>query len=254
MKDVQNESDTRNIPLERVGVRNVQYPIRVLDKVHKTQSTTASIDLFVDLPHNFKGTHMSRFIEILHSYHTDLTMQHFLDMLSDIRESLRAHTASGTVRFPYFIEKSAPVTGKKSFLRYEGSYSGSVTQTEREFFVEIACPIATVCPCSKAISDFGAHNQRGVVTVRLRYEHFFWLEDIIALIEDSASTPLFTLLKRKDEKAVTESAFLRPRFVEDVVREVYTKLQAANFSHFFIEAQTQESIHLHNAYACATCP
>lgn len=262
MIDIQNEEDARNIPLKRVGVKGVQYPVTVLDKACKTQETVATVDLFVNLPHNFKGTHMSRFIEIFHEYHSDLTMQKFLEMLRKIEEKLHAERAEGSVTFPYYIEKAAPVTGVKSISRYECSYS-AVTEKNNEinnisknaqdkkekFFVTVKVPIATLCPCSKAISDYGAHNQRGVVTVKVLYKKFFWIEDIITLVESSASSPLYTALKRKDEKFVTESAYNRPRFVEDVVREVYQKLTPLGVDYFSIEAETFESIHSHNAFA-----
>lgn len=255
MRDIQNEKDDREIPLQRVGVKGVKYPVTVLDKSKKIQNTTATIDLFVNLPHNFKGTHMSRFIEVFHKYHSDISMQHFLDMLDDIRVKLNAENAFGKITFPYFIEKNSPVTHSKGIMQYDCSYEGEVSFNEgasnRKFYVSIKVPVATLCPCSKAISDYGAHNQRGTVTVRLLYSSFFWIEDVISMIEECSSTPLYTLLKRQDEKYVTEHAYDNPRFVEDVVREVYLKLKNAGFKAFFVEAETEESIHNHNAYACA---
>ncbi len=250
MRDIQNEVDTREVPLQKVGVREVKYPVTVLDKNHKTQKTTAVVDLFVNLPHNFKGTHMSRFIEVFHKYHENLTMLHFLDMLDEMRRKLDAQKAYGSVCFPYFIEKKAPVSGIASIMEYSCSYEGEAGDNEeRRFFVTIEVPVATLCPCSKAISEYGAHNQRGYVKVRVLYKDFFWIEDIISMIEDAASTPLYTLLKRQDEKFVTEHAYDNPRFVEDVVREVYLGLKKMGFPYFSVEAQTEESIHNHNAYA-----
>ncbi|MCR4952625.1 MAG: GTP cyclohydrolase I FolE2 [Treponema sp.] len=289
MRDIQNEQDTREIPLQKVGVKGVKYPVCVLDKNKKVQHTTAQVDLFVNLPHNFKGTHMSRFIEVFHKYHTDITMLHFLDMLEEMRKKLDAQKAYGSIKFPYFIEKKAPVTGAEGIMQYECSYEGECGGTgaetlrgaetsggedeasgggtsggdedeslcgnasvaARKFFVTIQVPIATLCPCSKAISEYGAHNQRGFVKVKLLYHDFFWIEDVIEMIENCASTPLYTLLKRKDEKHVTEYAYDNPRFVEDVVREVYLGLKKMNFKWFTVEAETEESIHNHNAYACA---
>lgn len=262
MRDIQNEKDTRKIPLQKVGVKGVHYPVSVLDKNHKTQNTTATVDLFVNLPHNFKGTHMSRFIQIFHKYHSNVTMQHFLDMLDEIREKLDAQKAFGLIRFPYFIEKKAPVSESEGILQYmceyEAAVGESLTRTsqsathnapERQFYVNIEVPIATLCPCSKAISEYGAHNQRGLVKVKLLYTEFFWIEDVIKIVEDCASTPLYSVLKRKDEKFVTEHAYDNPRFVEDVVREVYLGLKKMNFKWFSVEAETEESIHSHNAYA-----
>ena len=252
MVDIQNEQDTRAIPLEKVGVKGVKYPVVVLDKNAKQQHTTASVDLFVNLPHNFKGTHMSRFIEVFHKYHSDISMHHFLDMLEEMRNKLTAQKAFGRIDFPYFIEKKAPVSESAGIMQYKCSYEGEVSEGgERKFYISIQVPVATLCPCSKAISDYGAHNQRGLVSVRLLYKDFFWIEDVITMIEDCASTPLYSLLKRKDEKYVTEHAYDNPRFVEDVVREVYLGLKKAGFSKFSVEAETEESIHNHNAYAYA---
>ena len=249
MRDIQNETDTRKIPLQKVGVKNVRYPVTVLDKNHKSQQTTASVDLFVNLPHNFKGTHMSRFIEVFHKHHTNITMQHFLDMLEEIKDKLDAQEAFGTIKFPYFIEKKAPVSGSAGIMEYTCSYEGSVSADQRKFYITIEVPVTTLCPCSKAISEYGAHNQRGTVKVKLLYSDFFWIEDIIELIEKSASSPLYSLLKRQDEKYVTEHAYDNPRFVEDLVREVYTALAKKNFKWFSVEAENEESIHFHNAYA-----
>lgn len=249
MRDIQNEQDTREIPLNKVGVKGVKYPVSVLDKNKKVQTTTASVDLFVNLPHNFKGTHMSRFIEVFHKYHTDISMQHFLDMLEEIKDKLSAEKAFGAITFPYFIEKKAPISGASGIMEYVCSYEGEVSESERKFFVTIEVPVTTLCPCSKAISEYGAHNQRGKVRVKLLYSDFFWIEDVIQMIEKCASSPLYSVLKRQDEKAVTEHAYENPRFVEDVVREVYIGLKNMKFKWFSVEAENEESIHYHNAYA-----
>lgn len=258
MIDIQNQQDTREIPLKKVGVRNVKYPVCVLDKTKKNQNTTASVDLFVNLPHNFKGTHMSRFIEVFHKYHKNISMNHFLEMLEEIREKLDAEQSFGTITFPYYIEKTAPISKSKGIMEYICSYEGIVKKNEtspknneQNFFVTIEIPIATLCPCSKAISEFGAHNQRGKVKVKLLYKSFFWIEDVIQMIENCSSTALYSVLKRQDEKFVTEHAYENPRFVEDIVREVYIGLKKMNFQKFTVEAETEESIHNHNAYACA---
>ncbi len=272
MIDIQNQTDTRDVPLKKVGVRGLKYPVQVLDKRRKTQTTSAVADLFVDLPHHFKGTHMSRFIEIFHAYHTDVSMKRFLAMLNEIRCKLDAECAFGTLTFPFFIEKNAPVSGQPGMMSYECTYEGSVSGTGSSFFVSVAVPVTTVCPCSKAISDRGAHNQRGVVRVKLQSSAFFWIEDVIALVEAAASSGLYSILKRSDEKFVTEAAYDNPRFVEDVVREVYIALRnfrvgdsrdansplsetagrktgTAAFRWFSVEAENFESIHNHNAYA-----
>jgi len=253
MIDIQNEEDKRDVPLQKVGVKGLRYPVKVLDKRRKMQTTTAVADLFVNLPHHFKGTHMSRFIEIFHEYHSDLSMKRFLAMLDEVRIKLDAERAFGTLSFPFFLEKSAPVSGQSGMMAYDCSYEGLVSAHEHEFFVSIAVPVTTLCPCSKAISTYGAHNQRGIVRVKLRNTGLFWIEDVISMIESCASCGVYSLLKREDEKYVTEQAYNNPRFVEDVVREVYLGLQnfpsEKPFIWFSVEAENFESIHYHNAYA-----
>ncbi len=273
MIDIQSTPDTREVPLQKVGVKNVRYPVQVLDKNNKVQNTTASVNLFVNLPHNYKGTHMSRFIEVFHKYHKDISMTNFLEMLEEIRTKLDAERAFGRISFPYFIEKKAPVTKSAGLMEYQCSYEGEVSPSlhspckasdccatpsagsdaarNARFFISIKVPLATLCPCSKAISEYGAHNQRGFVKVKLLYTQFFWIEDVIQMIENCASTPLYSILKRQDEKFVTEHAYDNPRFVEDVVREVYLGLKKMDFTWFTVEAETEESIHYHNAYAYA---
>jgi GTP cyclohydrolase I len=252
MIDVQNLTDHRDVPLAKVGVKNLEYPIRVLDKVKKVQYTTAVVDLFADLPRHFKGTHMSRFIEIFHEYREDISMPRFLDMLRRIRGDLEASAAFGSVRFPYFIEKQAPVSRMSGMMCYQCCYQGWVNETDKHFTVSVAVPVTTVCPCSKAISDRGAHNQRGIVRVELELGPFFWLEDIIEIVERSASSPVYSLLKREDEKRITEQAYDNPKFVEDLVRDIYITIKDIDrFPRFSVEAENFESIHNHNAYAFA---
>ena len=253
--DIQSQPDSREIPLAKVGVKGLEYPIRVLDKAKGVQYTAAKADLFVNLPQEFKGTHMSRFVEVFHRYREDLSMPRFLEMLEEIRRDLRAESAFGSMEFPYFVEKTAPVSGVSGIIACKCRYSGSVLtkQSERRLFtVSVAVPVSTVCPCSKAISSRGAHNQRGIVTVELEMGPFFWLEDIISLVENAASSPVYSVIKREDEKFITEHAYDNPRFVEDVVREVYAKLRALDqFPRFSVEAENFESIHNHSAYAYA---
>ena len=257
MPDVQNQADSREIPLAKVGVKGLEYPIRVLDKVHKIQYTTGKADLYADLPRHFKGTHMSRFVEIFHRRRDDLSMPRFLDMLEEIITVLEAESAWGTVEFPYFLERKAPVSRIPGMMSYRCRYQGRVNRRcsagpDRHFVVAVSVPVATVCPCSKAISDRGAHNQRGMVTVELELGPFFWIEDIIDLVERTASSPVYSILKREDEKAVTESAYDNPKFVEDLVRDVYSELMAqGSFPGFSVEAENFESIHNHSAYARA---
>ena len=276
MPDIQNEADYREIPLTKVGVKGLEYPIRVLDKVKKEQHTTAKVDLFANLPHHFKGTHMSRFIEIFHRYREDLSMRRFLEMLTEIREDLKAESAFGSMSFPYFVEKKAPVSHLSGIVSCQCLYKGRVRSrlrpgieqriaaeagqhstggNEKHFTVAVSVPVNTVCPCSRAISERGAHNQRGVVTVEMELGSFFWLEDIITLVEEAASSPVYSLLKREDEKYITEHAYDNPKFVEDLVRDVYVKIRELNqFPRFSVEAENFESIHNHSAYAFAEYP
>lgn len=256
MRDIQNEQDTREIPLQKVGVRGVKYPVTVLDKQKKIQNTTATVDLYVNLPHNFKGTHMSRFIQVFHKYHSDISMKNFLEMLEEIRTVLDAQKSYGRIKFPFFIEKEAPVSKSRGIMEYQASYEAEVCESgEKKFFITLEVPITTLCPCSKAISEYGAHNQRGTVRVKILYSDFFWIEDLISGIENCASSPLYSVLKRKDEKFVTEHAYENPRFVEDIVREVYIFLKdfplKNKFKWFSVECENEESIHFHNAYAYA---
>ncbi|MCL1927465.1 MAG: GTP cyclohydrolase FolE2 [Treponema sp.] len=257
--DIQNTPDTRNIPLTKVGVKGLEYPIRVLDKVHKVQHTTGRADLYADLPRHFKGTHMSRFVEIFHRHREDLSMSRFLVMLEEIAAGLEAESSWGTIEFLYFLEKKAPVSRIPGMMSYRCRYQGRVSRSaanqntlERHFVVAVSVPVTTVCPCSKAISSRGAHNQRGIVTVDLELGPFFWIEDIIDLVERAASSPVYSILKREDEKKITESAYDNPKFVEDIVRDVYSDLkELGSFPRFSVEAENFESIHNHSAYARA---
>jgi GTP cyclohydrolase I len=250
MIDVQNQPDDRRIPIDKVGVKDIRYPVIVKDRARQTQSTVASISMYVNLPENFKGTHMSRFIEVLARHHGKITMNNFLAILDELKAELNARSAHIEMVFPYFIEKPAPVSGARSLMEYECRYIGEVNHDRKLFQVGIAVPVTTLCPCSRELSERGAHNQRGLVRVTLEFSHFFWIEDVIALIESSASAPVYALLKREDEKWVTEHAYDHPMFVEDLVREVTLRLREdANFTWLKVEAENFESIHNHSAYA-----
>lgn len=252
MVDVQSQKDERDIPLAKVGVKGMRYPIRVLDKADGVQHTTAQADLYVDLPQHYKGTHMSRFVEAFERHRRDLSMPRFLDMLRELRSDLEAESAFARIVFPYFIQKKAPVSGLSGTMSYDCTYEGWVNSSSRHFAVSVSVPVSTVCPCSKAISERGAHNQRGVVRVELELGPFFWIEDIIDLVEESASAPLYSLLKREDEKFITEQAYDNPKFVEDLVRDVYIRIRdLGHFPRFSVEAENYESIHNHNAFAYA---
>jgi len=249
VNDIQNQRDHRRIEINKVGVKNIRYPITVLDKAKGFQHTVASVNMYVGLPHRFKGTHMSRFVEILNKYKGDIAIKTFSKILKEVKRKLKAETAHLEVEFPYFIEKEAPVTKSRSLMEYICRFCGSSNE-EEDFYVGIVVPITTVCPCSKEISQFGAHNQRSLVTVNLRFKKFIWIEDIVQLVEDCASCDLYSILKRPDEKFVTEKAYENPMFVEDVVREIAKRLKKdGNITWFTVESENFESIHNHSAYA-----
>lgn len=250
MVDIQSQKDYRNIDIQKVGVKGIKYPIIVLDKLNGTQHVNATVNMYVDLPHHFKGTHMSRFIEILNDYRGQINIKTFQQILEEMREKLDAESAHMEIEFPYFIEKEAPVSGAKSLMEYQCGFFGQSNGRKNDFLVGITVPVTTVCPCSKEISKVGAHNQRSIVKLKLKFKKFFWIEDIIKLVEDSASSEVYSLLKRPDEKYVTEKAFGKPMFVEDVVRSVAEKLnETDNIISYRVEAENIESIHNHSAYA-----
>ncbi|MDR2350601.1 MAG: GTP cyclohydrolase FolE2 [Deltaproteobacteria bacterium] len=251
MIDVQNQADSRRVKIDQVGVKKIRYPVDVKDRENGSQRTVASVNMYVDLPHNHKGTHMSRFIEILSKHRNSISTSTVPSILADMKERLQAASAHLELSFPFFMEKRAPVTGAVALMEYGAILSGTQTANDvTDLTVAVIVPVTTLCPCSKEISGYGAHNQRGLVTVTVRYNHFFWMEDLIRLVEGSASSEVYSLLKRTDEKFVTEAAYDNPRFVEDVVREVAVKLRAdANFTWFSVAAENFESIHNHSAYA-----
>ncbi|MDL2269218.1 GTP cyclohydrolase FolE2 [Desulfosarcina sp. OttesenSCG-928-A07] len=254
MKDVQNQRDHRNIPIDKVGIKSLRYPIRVKDRRDGSQNTIATINMYVDLPHEYKGTHMSRFVEMLHLLKPEISLKKFSVLLEAMKENLNAASAHIEMSFPYFIEKQAPVSGAPGLMDYNCRIIGtSNSHNEVDLMSEVNVPITSVCPCSKAISEQGAHNQRGVVQLQTRFKKFIWLEDMIELVESCASCDVFSVLKRVDEKSVTERGYTNPKFVEDVVRDVAEKLMADdNITWFFVSAENFESIHNHSAYAQIT--
>jgi len=255
LRDVHSERDSRRLALDRAGVKGLRYPICVLDRARGLQHTVAEIDMSVSVPHKRKGAHMSRFVELLNRHRREIDIRKFRSLCAELRKDHDADAAHVEVKFPYFIEKKAPVTGSVGLLDYSCTFGASVTRDDYDLWVLLEVPVTTLCPCSKAISDHGAHNQRSLVAVRVWFEKFFWIEDLIALVEESASCDLYALLKRPDEKYVTERAWERPRFVEDLVREVGTRLrQDPNFGRWEVEAESFESIHAHSAYASLKHP
>ena len=249
LRDIQGEPDSRDISIDKVGVKDIRYPVVVLDRKNRFQQTIASINMYVDLPHNFKGTHMSRFVEILNEHRGEMTVKNFPGILKKMKERFNATTAHLEVDFPYFIEKAAPVSKSKGLMEYRCRYLGTLGE-KKDFVLEVMVPVLTLCPCSKEISDRGAHNQRGVVKVAVRFTGFVWIEEIVKAVERSASSPVYSLLKRVDEKYVTEHAYDNPMFVEDVVREVAVNLgRLRKITWYRVEAENWESIHNHSAYA-----
>jgi GTP cyclohydrolase I len=251
MIDIQSQPDNRNIPIDKVGVKDIRYPITVFDRKNSVQHTVATINMYVDLPTHFKGTHMSRFIEILHLFRSEVSLKNISKLLKQMKTTLNAASAHIEITFPYFIEKAAPVSKSKGLIDYTCKIVGSSDRTDAiDLMAEVIVPISTVCPCSKEISDYGAHNQRGKVRTQLRFKKFIWFEDIITFVEQSASSDVYAILKREDEKYVTEKAYNNPMFVEDVVRSIAEKLRDdENITWFAVSAENFESIHNHSAYA-----
>ena len=252
MNDVQREASEHQVDLDKVGVKNVKYPIVVLDKANEHQHTVATISMYVNLPRHFRGTHMSRFIEILDRHRGRMTLHNIGPILGEMKNRLDAESAHLEIAFPYFIEKTAPVSGQKSIMSYDCKFAASQSDHD-ELVVEVNVPVMSLCPCSKEISDRGAHNQRGIVTVRVRTQGFVWIEDIVDLVEGAASSDLYALLKREDEKYITEKAYDNPRFAEDVVRQIAVELaEMPEIAWFSVETENFESIHNHNAYAAVS--
>jgi len=248
--DVQSSADTRQIAINKVGIKAIRHPIMVQDKSSGIQHTIALFNMYVGLPHNFKGTHMSRFVEILNSHEREISVENFPIMLRDMIVKLEAETGHIEMNFPYFINKTAPVSGVQSLMDYDVTFIGDITGDRIVTSVKVVVPVTSLCPCSKKISEYGAHNQRSHVTVTARTNDFVWIEELVQLVESEASCELFGLLKRPDEKHVTERAYDNPKFVEDMVRDVAARLNAeGRIDAYVVESENFESIHNHSAYA-----
>jgi len=248
--DVQNNQDTRQIPIDKVGIKNIRHPVVVRDRSGREQHTVAMFNMYVSLPHDFKGTHMSRFVEILNNHEYEITVDSFKRMITEMVQTLEAKDGHIEMCFPYFIGKSAPVSGVRSLLDYEVSFIGELSENKPVVTIKIVVPATSLCPCSKDISDRGAHNQRSHVTVEVRTHHFIWIEELIDIVEKAASCELYSLLKRPDEKFVTERAYDNPKFVEDLVRDVAIILNKdERIIAYTVKSENFESIHNHSAYA-----
>ncbi len=256
LADVQSSSDHHEIPIDRVGVSDLRYPIVVFDKDNDRQETIGRFALSVSLPDHFKGTHMSRFIEILDEHRGEVTMRTMPAILEQLKKRLDAKSARVEVTFPYFLERAAPVTAATALMDYECAFVGEANGTTEDFTLRVTVPVTSLCPCSKAISDYGAHNQRGFITIDARsvrekgLEGLIWIEELIVVAEAAASAPVYPLLKRPDERHVTMQAFDNPVFVEDMVRNVAVALEADDrVAWFAVRAENHESIHNHSAFA-----
>ena len=248
--DVQGSADTRQLAINKVGIKAIRHPVKVSDMTGGTQHTIATFNMYVGLPHNFKGTHMSRFVEILNSHEREISVESFPIMLAEMLERLEAETGHIEMNFPYFINKAAPVSGVQSLMDYDVTLIGDICHGKITTTLKVVVAVTSLCPCSKKISERGAHNQRSHVTISARTCEHLWIEELVQLIEQEASCELYGLLKRPDEKYVTERAYDNPKFVEDMVRDVAARLNAEpRISAYIVESENFESIHNHSAYA-----
>src|SRR5215471_12356346 len=249
VEDVQARADTRRLPINRVGIKDISHPVRVRDRSAGEQHTIASFNMYVSLPHNFKGTHMSRFVEILHP-EREVSVESFGHMLRTMTSRLEADTGHIEMSFPFFVMKRAPVSGVESLMDYRASLIGQHHHGHTETSLRVVVPVTSLCPCSKKISAHGAHNQRSEITITARLRSHMWIEELIEVAESEASCELYGILKRPDEKYVTERAYDNPKFVEDMVRDVATRLNGdERIAAYVVEAENFESIHNHSAYA-----
>jgi len=248
--DVQSSADTRQLAINKVGIKSIRHPIVVSDKSEGVQHTIATFNMYVRLPHNFKGTHMSRFVQILNQHGREISVSSFESILREMVEKLEAKSGYIEMSFPYFVNKTAPVSGVQSLLDYDVTFTGEIIEGEYRFTMKVLVPVTSLCPCSKEISERGAHNQRSHVTLTVRTKGAVWIEDVVRIAEEQASSELYGLLKRPDEKFVTERAYDNPKFVEDMVRDVAAALNAdERIEAYIVESEHFESIHNHSAYA-----
>ena len=248
--DVQSTPDTRRIAIDRVGIKSIRHPARIQERSGGLQHTVAHFNMYVGLPHHFKGTHMSRFVEILNAHEREISPDTFRLMLREMVKKLEAESGHIEMTFPYFVSKKAPVSGVASLMDYEVTFVGEIVDGKEVFTLKVLVPVTSLCPCSKKISERGAHNQRSHVTIAARINTFVWIEELIDLAENEASCQLYGLLKRPDEKFVTENAYDNPKFVEDMVRDIAAKLNAdKRVTGYVVESENFESIHNHSAYA-----
>jgi GTP cyclohydrolase IB len=253
MEDVQNLADIRQLAIDKVGIKAIRHPVVIQDKTGSAQHTVAIFNMYVYLPKHFKGTHMSRFVEILNENEEAISVESFQFILEEMASRLEAKCGYVEMTFPYFINKTAPISGVKSLLDYEVTFIGEIKDGSHDVKVKLLIPVTSLCPCSKKISAYGAHNQRSHVTITIALKELIWIEDMVAMVEAQASSELYGLLKRPDEKYVTELAYDNPKFVEDMVRDIATSFKNdPRVKSYIIECENFESIHNHSAYACIT--
>ncbi|CAH9017488.1 GTP cyclohydrolase FolE2 [Candidatus Nitrosacidococcus sp. I8] len=250
IKDVHSESDKRNIAIHQVGIKGIRYPLQVKNRSGKIQHTVAQVNMYVGLAQHLKGAHMSRFVAVLNQYQDPITLNFFQNMPREMKNHLQADSGYIEMEFPYFINKQSPISAQQSLLDYQVSLIGESYPDQERIIVKVVIPITSLCPCSKGISDYGAHNQRSYVTVQVQMKDPFWIEDIIEIVEQEASCEIFSLLKRPDEKYITERAYDNPKFVEDIVRDIAAQFNLnKKISAYTVEVENIESIHNHSAYA-----
>jgi GTP cyclohydrolase IB len=250
IEDVQARADSRRIPINKVGIKDVYHPVRVKDRASVEQHTIANFNMYVALPHNFKGTHMSRFAEVLHMNEREISVETFRDILVEMTEKLNAQSGHIEMSFPFFVMKKAPMSGVESLMNYQASLIGELHDGKPELWLKVVVAATSLCPCSRDISKYGAHNQRSHITIKAKVDGHMWLEELIDIAEQEASCEVYSILKRADEKYVTERAYENPKFVEDIVRDVAVRMnKEERVRAYVVEAENFESIHNHSAYA-----
>jgi GTP cyclohydrolase I len=252
MKDIQRRKDKRGIPIKEVGISEIFLPISVSDKKNKLQQVISRIKISTNLSPEKRGTHLSRFLEVINKYQAyNFDIAKIADILKEVKSKLKTPEANLEISFIYFIEKIAPVSKNKFLMDYRCKIIGRILKNDRIFKkLEVEVPISSVCPCSKEISRVGAHNQRGLIILNVTISEFIWLEDLINLVESEASGILYPILKRPDEKYVTEKMFDNPKLVEDIVRDIAISVKEdKRIIDFSVKCINYESIHNHNVYA-----
>ena len=255
LPDTQNTKDIRNIVINQVGIKDILHPIKFVNRDNESHPTVANFTMTVRLPENVKGTHMSRFIEILNDGECSFGIDTFMNLVQRVADRLDSSDSQIIVDFPFFRNKKAPSSGVESLLDYKVTLTGTIVNGEPELTLKVVVPVTSLCPCSKSISKYGAHNQRSHITIEAKAAkgETIYLEDLIDLAEEKASSELYAILKRDDEKVVTERAYENPAFVEDIVRDIAVELNANKKVNFYcLESENFESIHNHSAYALIT--